>query len=103
LQDGAVAARWRSQDLLGQVSAFTDPISHQHICTDNQLYGLVKQNICDFADITSTIASPNAACDALSLGFSFTATAAKLGVVMPDDVPQAYCTPATDPAADKCN
>lgn len=103
LKDGVVAARWRVQDLLSQLSRFKDPFSNSPVCKDNVIYGAFKDKICAFADIYSGISTPTTPCDSLSVGLAFTAVPVTIGPVVPEGAVESPCAPENDPANDNCS
>jgi hypothetical protein len=82
LADGQVAGRWNVSSVLASLQALT--FAGQTICPGSMLYAQLKQHICAAADIATSPGSDNrgAPCDALSIGFGFTADPARLGAVV---------------------
>jgi hypothetical protein len=104
IEDGTLAARWKVQDLLGQLRRVNDPLTKKPLCTDNQFYPNIKAEICKFADIPSGVqVQPNVPCDALSIALKFKATQAKVGKLIDVGPPEVLCPPETDPGNDTCD
>jgi hypothetical protein len=103
LTSGVLAARWAQQDIFAALSSYRDG-NNQPICTDsNVAYGTAKSAICKGLDIlTDGSGAASQPCDALSLGFGFTAQQAQLGSIVPPPTPSPGCPSATDPANDSC-
>lgn len=103
LTGGVIAARWAEQDIFAALGTYRDG-KNLPICTDSTLaYGTAKTAICKGLDIlTDASGASSQPCDALSLGFGFTAQQAQLGAIAPPPIPSPGCPPATDPTTDKC-
>ncbi|MCS6900505.1 MAG: hypothetical protein RMJ98_12580 [Myxococcales bacterium] len=103
VEDATMAARWRVQDLLGQLRRVNDPLSQKPLCTNNPFYPNIKAEICKFADISSGVqAQPNIPCDAISVALKFKATQCKLGKLIEVTPSDGLCSPETDPGKDSC-
>ncbi len=102
VQEGILAARWRSQDILAQLAYIPDPLDNKPLCKSNPLYGTLKAQICSYADISSTVQGQiNAPCDALAIAIKFDAVQANIGV--PSTKPTVNpCLGADDPKGDTC-
>jgi hypothetical protein len=99
--DGHLAGRWPMSDALvagGKLDTSVDG----GVCTDNQVYQLIKNRICTLADISSELPSPTTPCDSLSFGMAFDAYAARIGIVHAQEDTPSTCTPELDPAFDTC-
>ena len=100
LRDGTVAARWKMTDIFRTLAAMR--IAGTALCVGNPYYSGAKKIFCDLPDITSTLASPTAECDAVSLGFSFQGEPASLGPIEPVEPWTSPCDPGKDPTNDTC-
>lgn len=83
---GEIAGRWSADKLLGTFARLPNPTDGRALCTSDagqEIYALVKENVCMGLDIVSNPAADRtgARCDALSNTLSFTATTATLGTV----------------------
>ncbi len=80
LQSGQVGARWATSDALYSFHTLSDTNGNS-LCGSDPTYQLVSSGICSQADIASSPANDNQGlpCDALSMGFGFTAIPAQLG------------------------
>ncbi|MEZ4440586.1 MAG: hypothetical protein R3B72_15920 [Polyangiaceae bacterium] len=101
LRGALLTGRWPLSEifsLIGSVESAGMPL-----CTDNLLYPPIKTVLCNYPDITASVAGPATPCDSLSFGMAFEAEPAKLGIAVPPDPPTvAECPPGTDPADDGC-
>lgn len=102
IDDGIIAARWKTSDAFAALGTFINS-KGDPFCTDDFYYSGAKTQLCSLVDIRSTLGGPTDPCDALSLGISFTAQPAKLGVLVPPAPPGDTCAPAVDPANDACD
>ena len=100
LDNGILAGRWRVDDLLAVLSKVQS--GGEPLCTDHDLYPLLKQAVCSYPDIASSLGGPTTPCDALSFAMAFTAEPAALGSVLADPEETSFCPPETDPANDGC-
>lgn len=101
LQDGLLVGRWALADFLGSFGSMTsdgDPL-----CTDNPVYSMAKGLVCNYPDITSTIATPTTLCDSISFGMAFQGPPAQIGAVIQMVDAPVLCSPETDPANDSCD
>jgi hypothetical protein len=100
LHEGVLAGRWKVADFFAMLGSLV--ADDQALCTDNLVYAMVKNTLCEYPDVASGQVGPTTPCDALSLGMGFEAEPARLGPVWwpPSDL--APCPPATDPANDHC-
>jgi len=103
LSGGILAARWAAPDIFATLSSYRDG-NNMPICTDATLvYGTAKSAICKGLDILSDASgAASQPCDALSLGFGFTAQQVQFGMIVAPLVPSPGCPAATDPANDSC-
>lgn len=106
LEDGVVAARWPTKNLLKAIGTLNDPFnSGQPICAlagSLPLYKLVKDTVCANADLASLNDRDNTKsnCDAISFALAFGARPATFGkVVAPLE---AGVLPCKTPANDDC-
>jgi hypothetical protein len=96
LQNGTIAGRWQTSQLLSNMATIPDPlVAGAFICGDSGsgLYPLFKPVICSLQDIASSQSNDNKGlnCDALSMGFGFEAEAARLGIVYGVAPPASGC------------
>lgn len=79
LKNGNMAARWPTAKFLSAFSVIQYPFDW--MCDKNLAYGVLKNDICKYADVMGTAAldNQNAACDAVSWAAGFDAEPAKLG------------------------
>jgi hypothetical protein len=103
LQSGVFAGRWSLTEIFKSLSSYRDN-NGKPLCTDQLVqYTVVKQLICQDADILVNDTMPKSApCDALSIGIGFTADPALLGGISDAGVDSPGCPAATDPANDSC-
>jgi len=100
LANGQLAGRWNVSDLLATVQTLN--YMGTPLCEGSQYYELlVKPNICQYVDIMTDPMKDftGVTCDALSLGFGFTADPALIGDVVPPTTSPALCG---DAAPDDC-
>lgn len=80
LQNGVLAGRWRTNDMLGQVRTIyikdTVGLKNVYLCDPNlpiDVYGSVKKEVCDGRDLRSSSREDNKAlpCEAVSTGLRF--------------------------------
>jgi hypothetical protein len=87
LANGQIAGRWNNRQLLSAIQSLALPanLGTGNICYGTAEYAFVKQEVCLYADIMTDPASDNtgAMCDAISIGFGFTADPAIMGKVVP--------------------
>jgi hypothetical protein len=86
IQNGSVAGRWETSQLLGNLSTIPDPKEPDgsYFCGDDPYYKVFKTGICDLQDISADESNDNvvgAQCNALSMAFGFNAEPARLGQV----------------------
>lgn len=81
LKNGNMAARWPTSSFLSAFSMIQYPFDW--MCDKNLAYGVLKNDICKYADIMSAASQDNQAqaCDAVSWGAGFDAEPAQLGAV----------------------
>ena len=74
------------------------------ICPGTPFYQNVKSQICAAADITADPTQDNkgVTCDALSVGFGFTADPANMGSVVASTPNPIYCDAGADATPDDC-
>jgi len=101
LTNGLLVGRWKLEDFFAAVRTMTsggDPL-----CTDSNVYQMLKTAVCTFPDIHSELSPPTDPCDAISFGMGFEAEPAQLGFVFKGEIVNIDpCSPATDPANDSC-
>lgn len=102
LTNGQVAGRWSAAGVLGTASSLK--FQGSPICPGTPFYQNVKSQICGAADIMAdpTQDSKNATCDALSIGFGFTADPANMGNVVATTASPVYCDAGADATPDDC-
>jgi len=90
-ENGQVAGRWNASSVLTAAQSLT--LGGAPICPGSSLYANVKQQICAAADIATDPSSDNQGmpCDALSIGFGFTADPALMGEVVSNGAKQGTC------------
>jgi hypothetical protein len=85
LTNGVIAGRWNISNLLGSLQSLdlTFGGTSQALCRGTSTYSFIKQQICAHADIMTdyTKDKTGATCDALSIGFAFSADPALMGAV----------------------
>jgi hypothetical protein len=89
--NGQIAGRWATSQLLSALQSLN--IGPNPVCRGTSIYNQVKQLICQAADVTGdpTLDNKGATCDALSIGFGFTADPALLGAVTPPSTKLSPC------------
>ncbi len=106
MSDGTVAGRWPTSQLLSTLATIPDPLQpSSFLCGDDLSYRLFKVRICQVADIVSNSDFDNtgAPCDAVSVGFQFSAEPARLGTVYAVPPAPAGCmSDASLPFTDQC-
>jgi hypothetical protein len=106
LEDGRITGRWATSKLLASLAVLPDPfVSGGYLCGDDPTYLSVKKKICDATDIATSAGQDGkgAACDALSVGFGFTAEPALLGrVLAPRGATPHGCSDGGAPVQDQC-
>jgi hypothetical protein len=106
LEDGRLTGRWATSKLLAGLAVLPDPfLGGAYLCGDDPTYVSVKKTICGSTDITARAAddSKGAPCDALSVGFGFTAEPAILGrVLAPRGATPRGCSDGGAPVKDQC-
>ena len=107
ITNGTIAGRWPTRQLLSTLAAVPDYLSNARpfLCGDDFSYMYFKYRACQVADITSnpTLDNTNAPCDAVSMGFRFSAEPAHLGEVYGVPPPPAGCmTDGGLPFSDTC-
>jgi len=102
LESGQVAGRWSVPSVLLAVQGLT--LGGQSICPGSSLYSNVKTQICTAADISTDPTQDNKgqACNALSIGFGFTADPAHLGDIVGHAAHTSLCDGGADAAPDDC-
>jgi hypothetical protein len=101
LTNGLLVGRWKLSDFFLTVRTMTS--GGQPLCTDNNVYQMLKTAVCTFPDIHSELSPPTEPCDAMSFAMGFEAEPAQLGFVFVGDVVDIDpCPSATDPANDTC-
>lgn len=81
VNDGILAARWPARRMLTTLAGIKDPLGSGYLCGDSGTYQQIKRLICGVRDITAAVQNDNtgAFCDALSIGFGFSAAPARMG------------------------
>lgn len=101
MQEGLLAARWKLDNILTQVSRIN--VLGMPVCTDHVAYLSLKRQICAYADMYSGVGAPTTPCDSISTGMIFQTVPARFGEVFEDVLTPAICDPAVDPGNDTCN
>jgi hypothetical protein len=105
LVGGTIAGRWPTKSLLQTLATIPDTSTDGgFLCGQNLTYLLIKTAVCQTADISQNQANDNsnAACDAVSVGMTFTAGPAQLGAVLAVPPAPAGCTNGGFPFTDTC-
>jgi hypothetical protein len=107
LTSGTIAGRWPTKALLGTLATIPDTtMEGGFLCGEDKLdYDIIKRVVCQIADISQNPANDNmnAACDAVSVGMTFSAGPAQLGAVFAVPPAPAGCTTdAGFPFTDTC-
>jgi hypothetical protein len=96
LRDCTLAAKWRADEILQQLSHFPDPLieSEHELCTKSGSYLAFKQAICSLVDTRGTgDIGPTTECDALSMGVRFQTEPGILGNLVKLKTKGELCTP----------
>ena len=101
MEEGVLAGITSVGQVLGALSSTKDPVTKKPLCTDNLLYGGVKNLVCGFPDM-SVLGSPSKPCDHFSLGLKMRGEPAKLGPVTVNQLDPSPCAPGTHPKDDSC-
>lgn len=102
VSDGVIAGRWRLSDLFKDISSYRNEKGIP-ICTTDFVWGTAKGVICDAPDILADVGGATLPCDALSLGFGFTADPAQIAATpKPDPMDTNPCPPGADPKNETC-
>jgi hypothetical protein len=103
VRDGTMAARIRTDFLLGFVPLATQSAVGISLCTNDALnYQAAKTALCSAADLPAVDGDPTSACTYASLGVGFQSSPASLGPIIDVPPPASRCPPETDPARDTC-
>lgn len=102
LVDGQLAGRWSAAGVLATASSLT--FQGNPICPGTAFYQNVKTQICSATDIMADPTQDNkaATCDALSVGFGFTADPGLMGSVVSTSPATNYCDAGPDATPDDC-
>jgi hypothetical protein len=101
LRDGVLAAVWPSDRIFEALDGFRDG-NGDPLCTNNPLFSIARNTICDMVDVFDGLATPTSPCDALSVGIGFSADEATLGGVAASEQPTPGCDEAARPSSCKC-
>lgn len=101
LQDSILAGKWKTEDILRQVSGLS--FGGVPICPGTPLYAQIGTTICNSSDVSLFDGTPTDACNAVSLGVTFLATPARIGSVKAQPPPTNACAKPFDPAKDGCS
>jgi hypothetical protein len=106
LTSGTIAGRWPTKALLQTLATIPDTTTEGgFLCGEGLEYDIIKRVVCQIADISQNPANDNmnAACDAVSVGMTFSAGPAQLGAVFAVPPAPAGCTTdAGFPFTDTC-
>jgi len=106
LVGGTIAGRWPTKALLQTLATIPDSLDDGgFLCGHGNLYyEIIKATVCGAADISQNQANDNtnAACDAVSVGMTFTAGPAQLGAVLAVPPAPAGCADGVVPFTDNC-
>lgn len=100
LNDAILAGRWKVTELFKTLSTLV--AGDKPLCTDHQIYSMVKTAVCGYPDISSEIGGQAKPCDAVSFGMKLQAEPAKFGTILKSVEQIAECPPETEPANDDC-
>jgi hypothetical protein len=101
MRDGLMVGRWKLAEFFKLIGSITN--QSEPICTDTAVYAAIKNAVCEYPDIASTLGGPTTPCDAMSFGLGFQAEPAAFGAVVPQPAASPLCPPATDPQFDNCD
>jgi hypothetical protein len=102
IRNGVLTGRWRVADIFAILPTIEN--NNEPICKDSDLFGPVKSILCNYPDITGSVAGAAAPCDALSFGMGFDAEAATLGAPVPGGGESTNtCPPGQDPSDETCD
>ncbi|MCC6897523.1 MAG: hypothetical protein IT377_01035 [Polyangiaceae bacterium] len=101
LEEGVLAGITSVGQVLGALASVKDPVTDKPLCTDNLIYGGVKNLVCGFPDM-SVLGSPSKPCDHFSLGIKMRGEPAKLGPVTVNVLDPSPCAPGKHPKDDSC-
>jgi hypothetical protein len=96
VDDGQLAGRWNTADVLTAISNIQDPLAVGHnLCLDSGTYANIKELACKASDITTQPAMDNMGlpCDALSIAIGLSAVPAHLGPIYARPITPAPCGP----------
>jgi hypothetical protein len=79
LRDGLLVGRWKIVEFFRMLTDLD--YNDEPVCPGTIAFELVKAEVCKFPDVASTLGGPTTPCDALSLGMSFDADPALLGMM----------------------
>jgi hypothetical protein len=94
LEDGRLAGRWATKDLLKALDTLKDPFaSNEGLCGTSKIYQDLKSDICGAVDLMTDPKKDNtsANCDALGMTVFFTAEKAQMGGIRDEKPPLHRC------------
>lgn len=101
VRDGILAAVWPSDGIFESLDGFRDG-NGDPLCTNDALFPIARNAVCETVDIFDGIATPTSPCNAISVGIGFTADPARLGDVVETPEPSEGCEPEFLPSTCKC-
>jgi hypothetical protein len=102
LRDGILAAVWPTDGIFESLDGFRDG-EGEPICTNDALFGLARDAVCETADMFDGVATPTSPCNAISVGIGFAADPAVVGEVVESPEPSEGCEPQFLPSTCKCD
>lgn len=100
LEDGILAGKWSTDDVLRQMSGLR--VFGQQLCPGTDPYLQLATKVCSTADIALFDGTPTDPCTAISIGVAYRATPAKLGAVVDQPPPANDCKTPFDTAKHGC-
>lgn len=101
LRDGVIAAVWPADSVFESLDGFRDG-SGDPLCTNDPLFPIARNQVCEAVDIFNGLATPTSPCNAISVGIGFSADQAMLGEVADSLQPSAGCDEQFLPSTCKC-
>ncbi|MBW2524464.1 MAG: hypothetical protein JRI23_09825 [Deltaproteobacteria bacterium] len=99
VREGLVVGRWEVTEFFRMIGNTSDG---GPLCTNHDLYPLLKSAACQFPDIAAQLSGPTTPCDAYSFGMAFEGHPALFGSVLPPVSTESPCAPDVDPQYDTC-
>ncbi len=102
LREGVLSARLPTSAIFDSLDDFRDG-NGDPLCTDNAIFGIARDTVCESADIFSGTGTPTSPCDSISLGVGFDADPAMLGQVVDLSGQTPGCPEGTEPSRCDCS